>query len=95
MSIKRMKKHYKVLSSPWNFLDFQKEDFVSFSMSTDMNCESFKWGFLAQRCSFVRIYITCDKRKTFPLGSVCKRVENIMNFEPLTKKEDRIKKRNK
>lgn len=77
MSIKRMKKYYKVLSNPWNFLDLQNEDFVSCSMSTYMDCE---WGFLAQRCSFVRLlYIlyheTCDKRKTFPLGSVCERVE--------------------
>jgi len=29
-------------------------------MTKNIDRESFKWGFLAQRCSFV-IYITCHK----------------------------------
>lgn len=40
-------------------MDFQKENFVSFSMDNDRDRESFKWGFLAQRCSFAHVsYIT-------------------------------------
>lgn len=33
----------------------KKKNFVSFSTNNDMYCESFKWRFLAQRCSFVRV----------------------------------------
>ena len=59
MSIKRTKGYYKVLSRPCNFLDFQKENFWSFSTNNEMDRESFKWRFLAQRCLFVRVsYIT-------------------------------------
>lgn len=50
MSIKRAKEDYKVFSSYWNFLDLKKDDFFGFSMSNDIDCKSFKWGFLAQRC---------------------------------------------
>ena len=59
MSIKskRTKEDYKVLSRYWNFFDLKKDDFVSFSMTNDIDCKSFKWVFLAQRCSFVCIYI--------------------------------------
>jgi len=80
MSIKRAKGYYKVLSSPRNFLNFKNENLVSLSTNNDIDRESFKWGFLAQKCSFVRVsYITyqktCDKRKVFTLRPVCERVE--------------------
>lgn len=49
--MKTKKKNEKVLKvSNGNFLHFQKEDFVNFSMSNDMDYESFKWVFLAQGC---------------------------------------------
>lgn len=48
---KKKRKSSKVLKvSNGNFLDLQKEDFVNFSMSNDMDYESFKWVFLAQGC---------------------------------------------
>ena len=60
MSIKT-KKVLNLKSWTGNFLDLQKEDFVSFSMNNDMDCESFKSVFLAQGCSFVRVsYIPPD-----------------------------------
>jgi len=97
MSIKRTKGYYKVLFRPWNSLDLQKENFVSFSTSTNMDRESLKWGFRAQRCSFVRVsYISQDffviREKHFRSAPL--RIEwmrKITNFEPLTKKKkDRI-----
>ena len=33
-----------------HFLNLQKEDFVNFSMRNEMDCELFKWEFLAQGC---------------------------------------------
>lgn len=86
MSIKNenKKKSSKVLKvSNGNFLDLKKEDFVNFSMSNDMDYESFKWVFLAQGCWFVRIsYITiyhktCDKRTKFCSDTLVKK--NRMN----------------
>ena len=61
--LKRQKKSYKALSRPCNFLDLQKENFISFNTVQEMICivnhSNWKWGYLPQRCSFVRVsYIT-------------------------------------
>lgn len=57
---KRRKGDYKALSrSWWNFLDLQKEDFVSFSTVQVIICivnhYDLQSGLRAQRCSFVRV----------------------------------------
>ena len=53
----------RVLQSLIQVLEFlgssKREDFVSFSMNNDIDRDSFKWGVLGQRCSFVHVsYIT-------------------------------------
>ena len=46
------------IKEEYYFLNHQKENFVSFSMSNDMDCES---EFFAHGCSFIRIsYIPND-----------------------------------
>ena len=53
-------------------MDLKKDDFVSLSMSNDIDCKSFKWGFLAQRyISYILRYIRWNK--TFPPGSISKK----------------------
>lgn len=105
MSIKKDKKKVlKVLDldGEFHFLNLEKEDFLSFSMSNDMDCESFNSNgdslLKGVHWYVYHIYRTacdCDKRKkfcsdTFVTGKKkSSMMRNLTNLESLTKREDR------